>query len=60
MSLLAALAKGLDELYGGAQKGSQTLAQEIGSRLSTRIDTPAALRSCSMKRWFGVPTPADP
>ncbi|MFE1573735.1 tape measure protein [Comamonas odontotermitis] len=29
--LFPALAKGLDELYGGAQKGSQTLAQEIGN-----------------------------
>jgi|GEM_PF-1117847 len=29
--LFPALAKGLDELYGGAQKGSQTLTQEIGN-----------------------------
>lgn len=29
--LFPALAKGLDEMYGGAQKGSQTLTQEIGN-----------------------------
>ena len=29
--LFPALAKGLDELYGGANKGSQTLAQEMGN-----------------------------